>query len=144
MNRYLTTEEKVKELACWERLCADLPPDVPDEGDERGFPDPPMISWCAMLNALDGICTMQSCAGHKRADGSLTSGVLWLKLSRNLSARFDCVAFSLAKQPGIEWVSRLYRGYGEEIASIGFQGNDHSTLDKSMSKILKFLSDLTV
>src|SRR4030067_2980542 len=108
LMRYLTSKEKRQIVEEWERAVAALPESVPDEGDERGFPDPPIINWCRRINMLNGVCTVQSCAGHRRVDGSLVSGHLWLRLSREMSTQLDRAALSLATQPCIEQVSRLY------------------------------------
>ena len=138
--RYLTEAEKARNLQSWEEACYALPSDLPEAGDERGFPDPPMIEWCRRLNVLDGVCTVQSCAGHRRDDGSVASGHVWLRFSREIAARFDETALSLAAQPGIEQVSRLYAPWGAEISAITFHGNERARLNQSMHVILAFVT----
>lgn len=140
--RYLTRDEKVNVLQAWEAMCQTLPEDVPNCGDERGFPDPPMIDWCAALNALDGVCTVQSCAGHKRPDGALDSGHLWLRLDSEMTARFDAKALALANAAGIERVSRLYTKWGAEITEVVFLGNERRHLERSMQSVLGFFRTL--
>jgi hypothetical protein len=141
-GRYLTDREKVDAVADWKRLCEALPDDVPPCGDERGFPDPPIVAWCNEINALPGICTVQSCAGHRRLDGTLISGHLWVRLSRDVSARFDEAALSLAAQPGIEQVSKLFGRWGAELAMITFLGSERDHLERSMRVVLRFLGEL--
>lgn len=141
-ERYLTESEKAAVIASWETQCSNLPDDMPSCGDERGYPDPPMIQWCRIINQLPGICTIQSCAGHRRADGTLNSGHLWVRLSRDMSARFDEIAMSLAAQPGIEQVSRLYTRWGAEVVSLVFLGNERGHLERSMQTVVQSLTAL--
>jgi len=137
--RYLTAAEKAQELTTWLVACADMPCDVSAWSDERGFPDPPMIPWCEKINRLEGICTVQSCGGHRRTDGSIVSGHLWLRLSREVSERFDQTALGFAAQPGIEQVSRLYAPWGAEVAAVVFAAGDRTRLNRSMRVVLRYL-----
>ncbi len=143
VTRYLSVEEKSVAVREWERLVAEMPLHVPLCGDERGFPDPPIIEWVRTINGLDGICTAQSCAGHRRTDGTLISGHLWLRFSRDVAARFDDMAMSLAAQSGIEQVSRLYTSWGTEVAAVVFHGNERNGLEQSMRVVVGFLRNLT-
>jgi hypothetical protein len=141
--RFLTVEEKQAELAAWDALCRASRADRADEGG-RGFPDADMIPWCATLNAIPGVCTVQSCAGHGSVGhpGYVSSAHLWLRLDKTMSAAFDAEAFALAANNGIESVVRAYTAWGKEIASITFAGNERDSLNDSMAMIAAFLQSL--
>lgn len=54
-----------------------------------GLPETSMIPWCEKLNDIDGLCTVQSCAGHgPDACGYRSSGHLWLRLSAPMMKQF--------------------------------------------------------
>jgi len=143
IDRFLTVGEKSEILNAWGERISALPTDVPGEGDPRGFPDPLMIEWCRRINALKGVCTVQSCSGHRASDGAFYSGHLWLRMSRGVSDRFERQAFNLAGQRGIERVSKLYMHGGEEVIVLEFQGQEHDRLDSSMGAVLRFLTEIT-
>lgn len=108
-----------------------------------GDPDPDIVPWCNRINALQGICTLQSCAGH-RDNGNIVTrpGHLWLWMDRLTSKIFDASAFELARHRNVERVERLYTAWGQEIASITFAGNERDRLAESMQAILVFLHEL--
>lgn len=139
--RYLTEDEKRAEMSEWESLCGARRSDLGDAGG-RGFPDPDMIPWCATVNAIPGICTVQSCAGHVSVEGYLSSARLWLRFNHTMSAAFDAEAFRLSNAARIEEVSRVYTSWGKEIASITFAGNERDSLNESMALIVAFLQSL--
>ena len=91
--------------------------------------------------ALPGICTVQSCSGHRK-NGSLHSGHLWLRLDDITSRAFDRAAFRLSANPHIEQVARLYSAWGEEITSITFAGNERNLLTESLQAIVNFFRSL--
>jgi len=131
--RYLEISEKLLILSDWERTCAET-------RSGRGFPDQRMLEWCQKINALPGVCTIQSCSGHHEPGGAYTSGHLWLRLSRRSARRFNNRAFALAGEPGIERVSRFYASWGEEVAEIVFLGDERGHLAASMLAITNFLA----
>lgn len=143
MGRYLTPFEKERVLTEWRETLRSMPKAVPSDGDERGYPDPPIVPWCEELNDVTGICTVQSCCGHKRLDGTFVSGHLWLRLDKEMAARFDMQALALAGASGIERVSRLYSQWGAEVVEIVFLGNERGQLERSMQSILGFLRTLS-
>ena len=98
-----------------------------------------MVEWCERINAIDGLCTVQSCAGHV-VHGVSSCGHLWIAMSDYMSARFDELAFDLSAQPGIERVYRLYSSWGQEIVCIEFEGDERGHLHSSMQTILEFLN----
>ena len=137
-SRHLLEQEKVRVLAAWDQYRQDFPND-----GAYGHPDPSMNPWCDAINALPGVCTVQSCSGHRRDIGSLSSGGLWLRLDEPASNRFDSLAFELARKPGIERVYRLYSSWGEEIADISFQGEEYGCLNETMETVMEFLRKIT-
>lgn len=140
VNRYLTAEEKRTELATWNALIAGgrFTSDERDEGG-CGYPDPAMIRWCAHLNDVPGVCTLQSCAGHPGKGG----GHLWVRLSGPMRRAFDRQAFRLAARVDlIECVAIEYKPWGKEIASIAFAGNERDSLNRSMRLIVAFFRSL--
>ena len=139
-RRYLSDADKRRILAQWRNakrgdLCTGI--------GGQGFPDPDVIPWCDEINMLDGVCTVQSCAGHLGGQGGIAScGHLWLAMDRKRSAAFDSKAFGLSAQAGIERVCRIYAPWGQEIACIEFEGNERGRLAQSMHMIVSFLRSL--
>jgi hypothetical protein len=103
-----------------------------------------MLPWCDRLNAIPGVCTLQSCAGHAASDGGVIApGHLWVWLDRETSDAFDANAFHLAvKTRYIERVAKEYTAWKQEVASITFAGNERGLLHYSMSIILAFFESL--
>lgn len=142
-SRYLTPEGKLKTIEAWRALRARVPP----HGDQggKGYPDPDIVPWTDRLNAMTGVCTLQSCAGHAAPDGrsDMAAGHLWLWLSEPMSRQFDAHAFELAARTDcIEEVSRRYGAWGQEITIITFAGNERGSLAPSMRVILDFFAAL--
>jgi hypothetical protein len=103
------------------------------------------VPWCDRLNALPGVCTVQSCAGHtpEETGGGFRSGHVWLLLDEEMSTAFDTRAMELAAQEEhIERVSRIYAPWGQEVTSITFAGNERGLLDESMRIVLEFFLSL--
>lgn len=141
-SRFLTEDEKRAEIAEWEAACRAWPSASGDVGG-RGFPDPDMIPWCRAVNAIPGVCTVQSCAGHESPGGYYSPAHLWLRLDPAMSAAFNAEALRLsANTARIEQVSRVYTSWGKEIASITFAGNERDSLNESMALIVAFLQSL--
>lgn len=136
--RYLTPEEKTAILVSWER---DRDHHGLEERPGRGYPDPDIVEWCDLINALPGVCTVQSCQGHREGN-YVTPGHLWLRLDEPTTAAFDREAFQLARHEAIEQVVRMYAPWGKEIASITFAGNERDSLAPSLRAILRFLHSI--
>ena len=136
MGRHLTASEKARELALWKQTRADLLEVV-----GPGVPDPGMVPWCEKINAISGVCTVQSCAGHENGERG-PGGHLWLRLDEQRARAFYGCAFGLAKQKGIERVCLIYQRYGHEIVEVQFQGDPAGRLDASLGMILHFLESL--
>ena len=143
-TRYLTQEEKTRELHYWYDYMKELPPRPAHQQIkvEDGIQDSEMIPWCNLINELPDVCTLQSCSGHKYPDGSMCSGALWLRLTEKASNNFDKFVFNLSKQKEIESVSRDYTSYGEEVIEIYFRGIDFQSVNKAMEKVLEFVEKL--
>lgn len=141
MARYLSAVEKERIVAQWWTDQKVTPPPGVD-GADRGYPDPEVILWCEKLNGLPGICTVQSCSGHKLGDSHLQSGHFWIRLDEKMSAAFDEAAFELAAQEGIERVGKFYSEWGEEITDLTFAGLERDSLPQSMQTIFEFFSKL--
>ena len=140
-NRWLTNADKEFVLVSWSE--AKIQP-VP-EGDYGGvgYPDPDIVPWCDRINALPGVCTLQSCAGHVRQGGERDAGHLWLWLSRPMAGAFDSHAHRLARHVSyIEDVTRRYTSWGQEVTVITFAGNERDRLPPSLRLILAFLRTL--
>ena len=140
-NRWLTSADKEVVLAAWDEV--KLQP-VP-EGDFGcvGYPDPDIIPWCDRLNAIPGVCTLQSCAGHVNPGGLRDAGHLWLWLDRPMAEAFDSHAHRLARHVDyIEDVARRYTSWGQEVTVITFAGNECDRLPPSLRLILAFLRRL--
>lgn len=127
MSRYLTDEEKRRELA----LLA-----------QNQNLDPEIVPYLEQINSLQGICTVQSCAGHKRKDGYQDDGHLWLRMSQSVTTSFCNSAVIVAKHPYITRVARLYQSDGQEIVEICFFGQADGKLEASMQFLVSYLGDL--
>lgn len=157
-QRYLSSAaKKIAELESWEKAKADYLANPPSGFvGGHGYPDPEIFEWCDKINTIEGVCTLQSCAGHRCSQalhcahcGAYTaggvgawpehawSGQLWLWLDEVQSRMFHEHALELAAHPLIEKVSVFYHVEGKEIVDIVFKGTDQ--LDASMTIISQFL-----
>jgi hypothetical protein len=170
MGRYLTPDEKATTLRRWEETKAAFAAGkaagtIRGETAGYGYPDVEMYATCDALNAIEGVCTAQSCSGHRvayddhgqvMANGehvgpTLWSGVLWIKLDEAMHARFVDQVWWLAERPGIERVSLLLGEWCDgDVAEVVFAGlNAGETrddglrqLEASRSAIVKFFETL--
>lgn len=130
--RFLTEDAKESILREWQKTRATIK-------DGPGCPDPDIVPWCDRINLLPGICTLQSCQGH-RCDSAIEPAHLWLWLSEGAANRFDRGAAYLATDRAvIERISWHYLDDGKKIASITFYGNERDTLGSSAATIYGFL-----
>ena len=152
LPRFLTQHHKRVILGGWLKAIDGFERHTPDgELGGKGYPDVEMFDWCKKINAFEDMCTLQSCAGHRRYADDETSrlydtGCLWIWLSSRLSNRFHKSAYLLALRPEMESVATRYAGWGQEFAEIRFDGMNlgQSSLDDSMTEILVFLTRLSV
>ena len=134
-GRYLTSSRKREVLQEWRRSVAHAT-------TGPGGPDRAIVPWCERLNRLPGVCTLQSCAGHRGGE-TLTAGHLWLWLSLEMATEFQGGALALAAQPTIERVYTLYGAWGQEVSVIEFAGEERGCLDASMTTILEHFRSLS-
>jgi tRNA(Phe) wybutosine-synthesizing methylase Tyw3 len=137
-KRYLSAAIKRRILTDWERRKRTAPSRESKDVGGSGRVDPDVVPWCDLINRIPGICTIQSCAGH-RSGKFMHSGHLWLRLSKKKSASFDRKAFELSSWNEIESVSRVYSSQGQEITVIAFAGNERGLFDQSMRLVHRFL-----
>lgn len=134
-TRWLTHADKDGVLAEWERTKSEWRSGALSG---VGAPDGEIVPWCDRINTLPGVCTLQSCAGHRRGK-TLSSAHLWLWLSPQAQSRFDQNAFVLLKSDMVDWVATHYEADGKQIASITFYGNEREMLERSILFIYGFL-----
>jgi hypothetical protein len=133
--------EKKAELKSWEALKRDFMGGL----GGRGYVDPDVVPLVDRLNRLDGVYTLQSCAGHSKedADGANYSGVIWLRLAPEMTRRFENAAQRLAADPRIERVGKIYWEDGKETVTISFKGNESGLLAESSAIISRFFEALS-
>lgn len=144
----LTPEEKARHLAYWDETRADL-----SDITSPGTPDPDVFPLVDALNAMPGVCTVQSCAGHRspepksfdtrdRGDG-FTSGQLWLRVSDAVLVLLQARLAELLAEPSIEQVSLLYgRTERSPVVDIVFHGNERGMLPEASRAILSYFQSL--
>lgn len=109
----------------------------------RGYPDADIVPWCQKINLLNGVCTLQSCAGHKYDENEYYyPGELWLRFDQHMNIAFENKVLKFVKNSLIEKVSKLYRQDGTEIIEIIFQGNERGKFHESIEFIYNFISSL--
>ena len=149
---YLTIEGKAAELARWAEARAERDRLTYDPPGGCGYADPPVYRLCDRLNALPGVCTLQSCAGHtiEAADGTGTyryPGNLWVWLGEQMSAAFHRHVYGLACDPYIERISTLHTYNPERgprsVIDIVFEGQERGGLAQSTAVIVDFFENLT-
>lgn len=132
LMRFLTDAEKQGHLEYWCKVRADFsanPPACDPAG--MGYPDRETYELTDRLNALEGVCTVQSCSGHRVGARNVVNGEpaeslwcaqLWLRLSEPLFWAFIRNAEHLAaRKPHIERVNFLFDPW-EGVADLQFQG----------------------
>lgn len=120
MPRFLTPGEKDSHLAEFEAYKA-IPGiwrrDHPDDFGTRGRIDHEVLPLVDDLNALNGVCTIQSCCGHRypwrdRETGEVSEivvpGQLWIRLSYAVMVAVDARVGELLRHDVICHVQRLY------------------------------------
>jgi hypothetical protein len=139
-ERFLSEGGKRKELAYWECVKRQW-----RSGCLRGVgePDRDIVPWCDRFNALPGVCTLQSCAGHVR-EGAIEAAHLWIWMSEPVARNFDGDVYVLLRQrPPIDWISKHFLHDGKEIAAITFFGNERDLFGRSVELIYNFMRRVT-
>lgn len=116
-TRFLTEAEKDGEIASFEAYKL-LPGiwrrDHPDDHGGSGRVDHEVLPLVDALNALEGVCTVQSCCGHRWPVGDehnseyVHNGQLWLRLGEDVACAFDTNVGDLLKHEVIVHVQKLY------------------------------------
>ena len=134
MSRYLLAADKATAIAHL-RTATEL-----DDG---------IRPYLDRLNAIPGLCTLQSCTGHliaKHDDGSTTkrSGQFWIHLDQQMHKVFRENVFAFAAHPNMEEVSTMYQPWsgGQEIVEILFQGHGDGKFEESVEFIIGFFERL--
>lgn len=122
-ERYLTPAEKAAHLAEFERYKT-IPGiwrcDHEDDHGGRGSVDHEVLPLVDDLNALDGVCTIQSCCGHRWQVPGEPEGVecvyhgqLWIRLDERMARNFDFHVGILLAHSVIWHAQKLYSFQGE-------------------------------
>lgn len=117
-TRFLTVDEKARELAGFAEYRRDQShyrTAHPDAHGGEGWLDPEVLPLVDALNALDGVCTVQSCCGHRwpvpgDQDGAeyVHTGQLWLRLSGPVMAAATERVGQLLEHDAITYVQRIF------------------------------------
>lgn len=148
MNRYLTEHEKKAEVARWLEYRSDPANQAPDgQMGGYGYPDPAIFPLTDALNAIDGVMTDQSCAGHLHpgeivGEDTYWHAQLWLRLSEPMMEAFTREAYRLLESPLIERVQRIFHPDIGDVADIVFHGSERGKLDDSGALIVAFFESL--
>jgi hypothetical protein len=142
--RYLTPAHKAAVLAEWAKRKSTPRPQ--DARGGHGYPDPGIFDLCDRLNAIDGVCTLQSCAGHSEAesDGGLYPANLWLWLAADQARGFERAAsqFQVAMWPTVDRLAKHWQPDGQEVVEISFVRHDHPAFRSTCDAIVAFVSRL--
>lgn len=137
-ERYLTEDEKARTLAQFRSVCATA---KFGEGAD-GWLDRDVLALCERLNALAGVCTVQSCSGHPMSGrGPLLAGQVWIRLGDWLAAMFfdSDIVQDLASKEYIYKVARVYLPHGPEVLWIVFQADTADTFARACDAIVHAL-----
>lgn len=134
---FLNEREKSGHVSRWRELRS-CPADA-----GAGSPDPAIFSLTDALNDLEGVCTVQSCAGHIRA-GTIYTAHVWLRVSRSV---LQSMLQSASKVVQHDEIEELAVRYGREktgpIIEIMFAGDERGCLARSSSIVLQYVREAT-
>jgi hypothetical protein len=113
-GQYLTPDEKVVTLEAWESGTG-----------ESAYADPGVRPLVAQLNAIGGVCTVQSCIGHtyeRQADGSrrVENGCIEMRLDEERTRLFYAGMARLRFVPGVDDVMICWRT-PYQVCNVWFQ-----------------------
>jgi hypothetical protein len=148
-TRFLTEEEKVHELALFERYKAEprnWRRENPDAKGGEGFIDHEILPLCDELNQLAGVCTIQSCCGHVNKHGYQYPGQLWIRLSAGLSGQFDARVAELLRSDVIQHITKLYSfqdgSAPHEVIDLKFWGEPQGRMAEAHAVIAAFFWEM--
>ena len=134
MILHLTPAAKAEELLRWSAQRADQ---SYRGAPGAGFPDPEVFDLCDRLNAIRGVCTLQSCAGHPRAEGREWScpGQVWLWLDEPTWLLFLETAPEFARRACIERLDVLFGRHNDDraVVAVSFRGMDQGRAEFAWS-----------
>lgn len=104
--------------------------------------DPWIVPWLERLNAIPGVETLQSCAGHeygetRAASGetSETDGVLWFRAT---SLFQDQHLVLLSAVRGVDAVAKLYGREEFPVVEILFRRRERERVLRTVTQLLAF------
>lgn len=133
MTRYLTPKEKVLELASW--------------AQDRGA-DPGVRPLMDRLNAIKGVCTVQSCVGHSEPSTCtpgadyVESGNIELRLDEERTRSFYGGMSRLAAVPGVETPEIQWRAK-EQRCAVWFRPGSIERVADALVEILSAKNEAT-
>lgn len=132
-GRWLSPDEKAYEVGSFLQYREDpskFRTAHPEAKGGEGWIDPEVLPLVDALNGMEGVCTVQSCCGHRGtaegADGApyewVHPGQLWLRLSEPVALAFDVNVGVLLAAESVEHVQKLYAyrsmGYPHEVFDV--------------------------
>ena len=139
-ERYLTHEEKARELDSWRELRRQAAGRQLRPGS--GDPDPEVYDVTDRINEHPDFCTVQSCAGHgpdQLGRGRYQSGLLWLRATERGLFFFQANVDGLLAHETIEQASVIYgRHSAGPVIEVVFRGQERVTLAEATAAILSF------
>lgn len=114
------------------------------ESPYNEFMDDGMVEWCDRINAISGVTTLQSCAGHETSrtgeSGYVRPGSLWFRAAYFTSEQ----ARWLSEQKTIDQVAHLFGRGREPLWEVLFDGRNKSEthLKYSMNSIIVALDGM--
>lgn len=149
LSRFLTYEEKAQKVARFESIRGEesnFRVSKPGFRGGEGAIDHEVLPLCDALNAIDGVCTLQSCCGHVNRHDYPYPGSLWIRLSEEMMRRFEVSLADLLRHDVIERLAKLYSYTGDrlphEIVEIKFWGEPQGRMDEAHATIAGFFEGL--
>ncbi len=142
--RYMTPIGKSLAMAHWAKAQEESVKPVGDPGG-HGYVDCEVIDFCEAINAMDYVCTLQSCAGHQLESFDdpgtfyIEPANLWLWFTEAAARRFYTVAGDFERSPWVDSVRILFID-GREIADIVF--SPWQLQEDTKASMLNFLEKL--
>lgn len=155
-GRYLTSAEKARMVAEWLAYREGPFPEAPEQRGGMGYPDPEVFDLTDRLNAIDGVCTVGSCSGHKHdftdpeeiARDTLWCGAVSLRLSEPMMHRFMRDVEQLTRWNLYIDSACVWFGAGGDRVDIQFAGlnggTQHGSSGESPTQVLSTSSEIIV
>jgi len=148
LTRFLTPDEKAEEIASFTEYRADpahfRTAHVKAKGGE-GWIDLEALPLVDELNAIEGVCTIQSCCGHVNGHDYAYPGHFWIRLSADMMERFERDIDRLLSQDVIQHVTKLYSFQDgdspHEVVDVKFWGEPAGRMDEAREVIAGFFRE---